>query len=168
MKKLILIICLAFAGIIASAQSNGGETLYIIDGVVSTKSAADELPDDVIRNMNVVTGVEKVVVITTHEGREIKGRVIGVQVDKADPGDVVMDKNAPEAPVVIKDMNVVKVSDAEVLVIFKKPDGELSKGKMDSVSPNQIKSIHVLKDNRTDAYKKYGDTSNGVILVELK
>ena len=42
----------------AFAQSGEGQTLYIIDGVVSTKAAVDELPSDMIRNMNVVKGVD--------------------------------------------------------------------------------------------------------------
>ena len=79
MKKLILIISMALASSLAFAQSDTDKTLYIIDGVVSTKAAADELPSDAIRNMNVVKGVESVVIITTQSGREISGRVVDVE-----------------------------------------------------------------------------------------
>ena len=225
MKKLILIISMALASSIAFAQNSNDNTLYIIDGVVATKAAADELPSDAIRNMNIVKGVESVVIITTHSGREISGRVVDiegkpmtgvavvvpktklgvvtgidgifninlpageafltfkmidypsktVQVDKADLGDIVMDKNAPENLVVIKDLkgDVTSVRGEKMpaqgpLCIIKKPDGEISKGSLDSITPDQIKSIHVLKDNSVEQFKKYGDTSNGVILVELK
>ena len=225
MKKLILIISMALASSIAFAQNSNDNTLYIIDGVVSTKATADELPSDAIRNMNIVKGVESVVIITTHSGREISGRVVDiegkpmtgvavvvpktklgvvtgidgifninipageafltfkmidypsktVQVDKADLGDIVMDKNAPENLVVIKDLkgDVTSVRGEKMpaqgpLCIIKKPDGEISKGSLDSITPDQIKSIHVLKDNSVEQFKKYGDTSNGVILVELK
>ena len=154
MKKLILIISMALASSFAFAQNSSDKTLYIIDGVVSTKAAADELPSDDIRNMNIVKGVESVVIITTQAGREISGRVVDVegkpmagvivmvpktkvgvatdgngyykinlaageaflnymyvdyptktvQVDKANMDDVVMDKNAPQNLVVIKDL----------------------------------------------------------------
>ena len=79
MKKLILIISMALASSIAFAQNSNDNTLYIIDGVVATKAAADELPSETIKNMNVVKGVESVVVITTHAGREISGRVVDTE-----------------------------------------------------------------------------------------
>ena len=225
MKKLILIISMALASSLAFAQEHtkqthiidGSNTLYIIDGVVSLKTAADELPSDAIKNMNIVTGIEKVVIITTKEGRVISGRVVDtegkpiigvavlspkthngvvtdmdgrfqmnlpsgeafltfkmidypsktVQVDKSDLGDIVMDKNATQDIVVIS-ARTEKMQAGDPLCIIKKPDGEISKGSFDSITPEQIKSIHVFKDNQVDLYKKFGDTSNGVILIELK
>ena len=225
MKKLILIISMALASSLAFAQehtrqthiTDGSNTLYIIDGVVSLKTAADELPSDAIKNMNIVTGIEKVVIITTKDGRVISGRVVDtegrpmmgvavlspkthngvvtdidgrfqmnlpageafltfkmidypsktVQVDKSDLGDIVMDKNATQDVVVISAIGEKKPA-GDPLCIIKKPDGEISKGSFDSITPEQIKSIHVFKDNSVEQFKKYGDTSNGVILVELK
>mgnify|MGYP003537232156 FL=1 len=216
---------MALASSIAFAQehtrqthiTNGSNTLYIIDGVVSLKTAADELPSDAIKNMNIVTGIEKVVIITTKDGRVISGRVVDtegrpmmgvavlspkthngvvtdidgrfqmnlpageafltftmidypsktVQVDKSDLGDIVMDKNATQDVVVISAIGEKKPA-GDPLCIIKKPDGEISKGSFDSITPEQIKSIHVFKDNSVEQFKKYGDTSNGVILVELK
>lgn len=210
----------------AFAQSGEGQTLYIIDGVVSTKAAVDELPSDMIRNMNVVKGVESVVIITTQNGREISGRVVDtegkpmagvivmvpktkvgvatdangyykinlaageaflqymyvdyptktVQVDKANMDDVVMDKNQVEKTVVIRDASL-KVenftyqpskSTVDALCIIKKPNGEIYKGDINSISPNEMKTIHIFKGEQGEQFKKYGDTSNGVILIELK
>ena len=87
MKKLILIISMALASSIAFAQehtrqthiTDGSKTLYLIDGVLSLKTAADELPSDAIKNMNIVTGIEKVVIITTKDGRVISGRVVDTE-----------------------------------------------------------------------------------------
>ena len=226
MKKLILIISMALASSIAFAQSSTDKTLYIIDGVVSTKAAADELPSDAIRNMNIVKGVESVVIITTQSGREISGRVVDVdgkpmagvavmvpktnlgvvtgldgtfsinlpageafltfamvdypsktvQVDKADLGDIVMDKNAPQDLVVIKDLNGevvsvkgVKKPGSDPLYLVKSANGKIKKvDTLESISPNDIKTMSVFKNDKVDQFKKYGDTSNGVVLVELK
>ena len=226
MKKLFFIFLMSIATNFAFAQSGEGQTLYIIDGVVSTKAAVDELPSDMIRNMNVVKGVESVVIITTQNGREISGRVVDtegkpmagvivmvpktkagvatdangyykinlaageaflqymyvdyptitVQVDKANMGDVVMDKNQAENTVVIRDASL-KVenftyqpskSTVDALCIIKKPNGEIYKGDINSISPNEMKTIHVFKGEQGEQFKKYGDTSNGVILIELK
>ena len=197
--------------------TDGSKTLYLIDGVLSLKTAADELPSDAIKNMNIVTGIEKVVIITTKNGRVVSGRVVDtegkpiigvavlspkthngvvtdmdgrfqmnlpageafltftmidypsktVQVDNSDLGDIVMDKNATQDVVVISARGE-KMQAGDPLCIIKKPDGEISKGSFDSITPEQIKSIHVFKDNQVDLYKKFGDTSNGVILIELK
>ena len=227
MKKLILIISMALASSFAFAQNSSDKTLYIIDGVVSSKAAADELPSDAIKNMNIVKGVESVVIITTQSGREISGRVVDVegkpmvgvavmvpktklgvvtgldgtfninlpagaafltfaivdyptktvQVDKANMDDVVMDKNAPENLVVIKDHNDdgvvsvrgVKKPGNDPLYLVKSANGKIKKvDTLESISPNDIKTMSVFKDDKVDQFKKYGDTSNGVVLVELK
>ena len=226
MKKLILIISMALASSIAFAQEHtrqthiidGSNTLYIIDGVVSLKTAADELPSDAIKNMNIVTGIDKVVIITTKEGRVVSGRVVDtegkpiigvavlspkthngvvtdmegrfqmnlpageafltfkmidypsktVQVDKSDLGDIVMDKNATQDVVVISARGEKKAG-AEPLFLVKYANGKVKKvDSLDSISPSDIKTMNVFKDKSVEQFKKYGDTTNGVVLVELK
>lgn len=226
MKKLILIISMALASSIAFAQEHtrqthiidGSNTLYIIDGVVSLKTAADELPSDAIKNMNIVTGIDKVVIITTKEGRVVSGRVVDtegkpiigvavlspkthngvvtdmegrfqmnlpageafltfkmidypsktVQVDKSDLGDIVMDKNATQDVVVISARGEKKAG-AEPLYLVKYANGKVKKvDSLDSISPSDIKTMNVFKDKSVEQFKKYGDTTNGVVLVELK
>lgn len=217
MKKLILIFSIVLTSTLVFAQEKEDKTLYIIDGVVSSKAAADELPSNTIRNMNVVKGVDKVVIITTKAGREISGRVVDtngkpmtgvvvmvpktntrvstdangyykislsageaflsyiyadypaktVQVDKANMDDVVMDKNAPENLVVlkVKDLNL----NGAPLYLVKSSDGNIKKvDNIDSISPNDIKTMNVYKGNKGEQFKEYGNTSNGVILIELK
>ena len=226
MKKLILIISMALASSIAFAQEHtrqthiidGSNTLYIIDGVVSLKTAADQLPSDAIKNMNIVTGIDKVVIITTKEGRVVSGRVVDtegkpiigvavlspkthngvvtdmegrfqmnlpageafltfkmidypsktVQVDKSDLGDIVMDKNATQDVVVISARGEKKAG-AEPLYLVKYANGKVKKvDSLDSISPSDIKTMNVFKDKSVEQFKKYGDTTNGVVLVELK
>ena len=226
MKKLFFIFLMSIATNFAFAQSGEGQTLYIIDGVVSTKAAVDELPSDMIRNMNVVKGVESVIIITTQNGREISGRVVDtegkpmagvlvmvpktkagvatdangyykinlaageaflqymyvdyptitVQVDKANMDDVVMDKNAPQNLVALKDLkgDVVSVRgekkpESNPLYLTKSANGVIKKvDNLESISPNNIKTMNVFKGEQGEQFKKYGDTSNGVILIELK
>ena len=226
MKKLFFIFLMSIATNFAFAQSGEGQNLYIIDGVVSTKAAVDELPSDMIRNMNVVKGVESVVIITTQNGREISGRVVDtegkpmagvlvmvpktkagvatdangyykinlaageaflqymyvdyptitVQVDKANMDDVVMDKNALPNTVVVKDLkgDVVSVRgekkpESNPLYLTKSANGVIKKvDNLESISPNNIKTMNVFKGEQGEQFKKYGDTSNGVILIELK
>ena len=226
MKKLILVISMALASSLAFAQehtrqthiTDGSNTLYIIDGVVSLKTAADELPSDAIKNMNIVTGIDKVVIITTKEGRVVSGRVVDtegkpiigvavlspkthngvvtdmegrfqmnlpageafltfkmidypsktVQVDKSDLGDIVMDKNATQDVVVISARGEKKAG-AEPLYLVKYANGKVKKvDSLDSISPSDIKTMNVFKDKSVEQFKKYGDTTNGVVLVELK
>ena len=226
MKKLFIIFLMSIATNFAFAQSGEGQTLYIIDGVLATKVAVDELPSDMIRNMNVVKGVESVVIITTQNGREISGRVVDtegkpmagvlvmvpktkagvatdangyykinlaageaflqymyvdyptitVQVDKANMDDVVMDKNAPQNLVALKDLkgDVVSIrgekkSESNPLYLTKSANGVIKKvDNLESISPNNIKTMNVFKGEQGEQFKKYGDTSNGVILIELK
>ena len=217
---------MALASSLAFAQEHtrqthiidGSNTLYIIDGVVSLKTAADELPSDAIKNMNIVTGIDKVVIITTKEGRVVSGRVVDtegkpiigvavlspkthngvvtdmegrfqmnlpageafltfkmidypsktVQVDKSDLGDIVMDKNATQDVVVISARGEKKAG-AEPLYLVKYANGKVKKvDSLDPISPSDIKTMNVFKDKSVEQFKKYGDTSNGVVLVELK
>ena len=217
---------MALASSLAFAQEHtrqthiidGSNTLYIIDGVVSLKTAADELPSDAIKNMNIVTGIDKVVIITTKEGRVVSGRVVDtegkpiigvavlspkthngvvtdmegrfqmnlpageafltfkmidypsktVQVDKSDLGDIVMDKNATQDVVVISARGEKKAG-AEPLYLVKYANGKVKKvDSLESISPSDIKTMNVFKDKSVEQFKKYGDTSNGVVLVELK
>ena len=88
-----------------------------------------------------------------------------VQVDKADMGDIMMDKYAPENVVILRDSKLETKSGP--LCIIKKPNGEISKGSLDSVTSGQIKTMNIFKDKSVEQFSKYGDTSNGVILIEL-
>ena len=204
MKKLILVISMALASSLVFAQNSADKTLYIIDGVVSTKAAADELPSDAIRNMNIVEGKPmagvlvmvpktKVGVATDANGYYKINLAAGeaflnymyvdyptktVQVDKANMDDVVMDKNAPQNRVVLKDLNDdgvvsvrgVKKAGGDPLYVVKSANGKIKKvDNLESISPNDIKTMHVYKDDKSaEQFKKYGDTANGVVLVELK
>lgn len=96
----------------------------------------------------------------------------------SDSDDVVMDKNAPKNLVVLKDLNlngdVIEVkgdmkTDGAPLYLVKSSDGNIKKvDNIDSISPNDIKTMNVFKGNKGEQFKEYGNTTNGVILIELK
>lgn len=186
MKKLILIIAMALASSLAFAQENTDKTLYIVDGAVSQKGFVDALPKDLINSTEVIKGVESVVVITTKSKAAADNPVIGIRTVKKeesgnntenqtvatfDYGAATPPADGYQATATITYRTTNPTSGATVtppLCIVKTPDGKLSKSKMSSVSPDTIKSIHVLKDDTTEPYKSFGDTSNGVVLIELK
>ena len=180
MKKLILIISMALASNLAFAQENADKTLYVVDGVVSQKALVDALPKDLINNMEVVKGVESVVVITTKS--KAVDNYIQKQVALLSDGSENNNENQTvatftygadgnnAAAVLSYRTTTPKYGETITapLCVVKSPDGKLSKGDMPSISPDTIKSIHVLKDDKTEPYKSFGDTSNGVVLIELK
>lgn len=58
---------------------------------------------------------------------------------------------------------------ATPLVIVKVKDGKVKVAKsIKEINPNDIQSVSVIKDSKAAEYKKYGDVSYGVIIVELK
>lgn len=189
MKKLILIFIMALANSLAFAQKNTDKTLYIVDGAVSQKAFVDALPKDLINNMEVIKGVESVVVVTTKSKAAADTPVISIRPSKDDKPVNDTEHQAAATMETLKKHLEWPVNDtehqatatlyyrsstggdfvpAQPLCIVKSPDGKLFKGDMPSISPDTIKSIHVLKDDKAEAYKEYGDITNGVVLVELK
>ena len=91
--------------------------------------------------------------------------------------DKKQDKKA-KCDFVIKDLNlngdVIKVrgekkTDGAPLYLVKSSDGNIKKvDNIDSISPNDIKTMNVYKGNNGEQFKEYGNTTNGVILIELK
>lgn len=167
MKKLILIFIMALASSLAFAQKNTDKTLYIVDGAVSQKAFVDALPKGLINNIEVIKGVESVVVVTTKSKAAADTSVISIRPSKDDkPVNYIGHQAA--ATLYYRSSTGGDFVPAQPLCIVKSPDGKLFKGDMPSISPDTIKSIHVLKDDKAEAYKEYGDITNGVVLIELK
>lgn len=175
MKKLLIIAILAISADIAMAQTQE-KTVYIIDGQVATKAALDSLPSDIIKNMNVIKKVENVVVVNTKKNEnkvvEVKGVVKGIR--KTDATDST--ESAVGIQKILGDKRVKSISilnaegSPEPLVIVKRPDGKTEViDNMKKIQPQTIKSVTVIKneDAKRD-FSKWGDTSGGVIVIELK
>lgn len=149
------------------------KTLYIVDGEVVSKVDFDKLDSGEIKNINVVKGISKVVVATTKPQEEKKSNTTteNVIVIKKSGENVVIDEKLNGSTIrIIK--NDKKTDDKfDALIVIKSADGTIKLGEnMSAFSPNQIKSIAVYKEGskNADAFKHLGDTSKGVIFIELK
>lgn len=172
MKKLLIIAILAISADIAMAQTQE-KTVYIIDGQVATKAALDSLPSDIIKNMNVIIKkIENVVVVNTKKNENKVVVVKGVR--KTDVADST--ESAMGIQKILGDKRVKSISirnaegSPEPLVIVKSPDGKTEViDDMKKIQPQSIKSVTVIKneDAKRD-FSKWGDTSGGVIVIELK
>ena len=171
MKKLLIIAILAISADIAMAQTQE-KTVYIIDGQVATKAALDSLPSDIIKNMNVIKKIENVVVVNTKKNENKVVVVKGFR--KTDVADST--ESAVGIQKILGDKRVKSISilnaegSPEPLVIVKRPDGKTEViDNMKKIQPQTIKSVTVIKneDAKRD-FSKWGDTSGGVIVIELK
>lgn len=158
------------------AASDSNKTLYLVDGQPTTKEAVDQLPPEMIKNMNVMRGVESVVLITTRAkevltpDKDAKLRVEHnvITIDKNNEEVTIDDRLKGTVFRIKKDS--VQNNPFSALIVVKQADGSIrTAGNIDDFKPEQIKSVGVYKsDAQLDQFKEFGDTSNGVIYIELK
>lgn len=192
MKKLIFMAAFAVATLTTTAQEPS-KTLYLVNGEPTTKEVVDQLPPEQIKNMNVMRGVESVVLITTHANNKpeldnvvvvrcpkqtqskdesisisssIDGEEATVEIDEKLKGTTVRVRQVK----IGKDGKKVSASADDPLFVVKFPDGTVQGGgQISDFKPENIRAITVYKDNKnTEQFKQYGDTSKGVIYIELK
>lgn len=173
MKKLFIIAALAILADVAMAQTQE-KVLYILNGEVASKASVDSLPSGSIRDMNVIKGVEQVVVVNTRDYAKSTVIVKSVTGRKKDGSDTAKTEvgmqdilNNPA----VKSISVRSVQgDASPLYVVKSADGKMEAVKdMKSISPQTIKSVTVIKNEEGKKdFGKFGDTSGGVVLIELK
>lgn len=155
----------------ASSEADSEKTLYVVDGKPMAKADVDQLPAESIQNMNVMRGVESVVLITTQPeaaGRGSSSELTTIRIDKGDSGKITINKElagkmvyvrTSESPAVVKALNLVKHPDGKIEVLEN----------INDIQPEKIQSVAVYKNaEKTEQFKQYGDTSNGVIYIELK
>ena len=81
----------------------------------------------------------------------------------------VIFKNNLAGDGVVVSVRGVKKDNAEPLYLVKSANGKIKKvASLESISTDDIKTMNVFKDDKGEQFKKHGDTSNGVVLVELK
>lgn len=191
MKKYLLAF-VALMGITTLVAQETTKSLYVIDGKVASKAEFDQLKPETIQNVDIFKNIEGAVVVTTKESGNAMSGLHVITLDKK-TGDrkesktttVLFKKQEGTASVEEVDEKVLviggqasvvttkskKTEVANPLILQKKKDGEikvLSPDAIKTMDPNTIQSVSVLKDDTTEAYAKYGDVTNGVIVIELK
>lgn len=196
MKKYLLAL-VAVMGITTLMAQEATKTLYIVDGVVVAKDVFDSLNPDQIQNVDIFKQIEGAVVVTTKADPKalngLHGRLHVISLDKKtgdqtekktttvhfkkQEGTASVEENEEKILVIGGESSVVtttkskKTEVANPLVLQKKKDGEIKVLSLDAfktMDPNTIQAVWVLKDDTAEAYAKYGDVTNGVIVIELK
>lgn len=176
MKKQLLIALFALIATTTLAQETE-KTLYLIDGVPAKKEAVDQLPPDRIKNMNVMRGVENVVLITTQANKQED--VVVVSYPKQTRGTVIkIDKQTDEVTIDEKlngttfrfHKKQTPAQAGDPLILIKKADGTIDLAEsVGDVKPEDIQTVSVYKDaEHLKQFEEYGDTSKGVIYIEMK
>lgn len=157
------------------AASDSNKTLYLVNGQPTTKEAVDQLPPEMIKNMNVMRGVESVVLIQTQAPASEKqmSEMTIVTIDKNNDK-VEIDERLNGTTFRIRNSSDKKENNAFAfhgLIAVKRADGTIQVAEnIDDFKPEQIKAVGVYKkgSKECEQFKELGDISNGVIYIELK
>ena len=189
MRRNIVIVLLAVSVLMASAAAYAqthnravsnkivsNKTVYIVDGKIVTQQYMNALPVDKIANMDVITNIEKVIVVKTNNPSGTTSNFVGGEVEfkpikqvKTSDGDVLKIVADDDARVI----NVSKsfngtINEAQPLYLFRSSEGKITPCNNQKITAEQIQFMVVLHGRQTDAYKKYGDVSKGVVLITPK
>ena len=167
MKRIIFIMVAMMLSMAASAQTTN-KTLYIVDGKVVSEEQANTIKNEDVVNMNVIEGIESAVIINTTKS--------------ANDVVVIRGEKDSDADVSTKRDSFVSLTDGKKTTKIENPlmlltDGEKTM-KIESITnsnitPDDILHMTVIKSQSLDSaaaeqYKKYGDPSNGVIIIQVK
>lgn len=166
MKRIILIMATAMMAFSVSAQQTTNKTLYIVDGKVVSEEQAKTIKNEDVDNMSVFEGIESAIVITTK-----KPGVVVIRGEKDSDADVSTKRNSF---VSLTDGKKTKKIENPLMLLT---DGEKTM-KIESIAnsnitPDDILHMTVIDFQSLDSaaaeqYKKYGDPSNGVIIIQVK
>ena len=165
MKRIILIMATAMMAFSVSAQQTTNKTLYIVDGKVVSEEQFKTIKNEDVDKMNVIEGIESAVIVNTTKNTgdvdALKLTVTGAVRNE------VMDKTRDVQQKFYKMLNnspLFLVTDGKKTV-----KAESTK----EVNPSEILYMTVIDFQSLDSaaaeqYKKYGDPSNGVIIIQVK
>lgn len=175
MKRIIFIMVAMMLSMTASAQTTN-KTLYIVDGKVVSEEQAKTIKNEDVDNMNVIEGIKSAVIINT---KKSANDVVVIRGEKDSDADAlkltvtgaVRNQKMDEKEFGQQEFNVMLTKNPLFLVTdgIKTVKAESTK----EVNPSEILHMTVIKSqslNREAAkqYKKYGDPSNGVIIIQVK
>ena len=165
MKRIILIMATAMMAFSVSAQQTTNKTLYIVDGKVVSEEQAKTIKNEDVVSMNVIEGIESAVIINTTKNTgdvdalklTVTGAVRNKEMDETEQVQQKFYKMLNNSPLFL-------VTDGKKTV-----KAESTK----DVNPSDILYMTVIDFQSLDSaaaeqYKKYGDPSNGVIIIQVK
>ena len=176
MKRIILIMATAMMAFSVSAQQTTNKTLYIVDGKVVSEEQAKTIKNEDVDNMNVIEGIESAIVITT---KKSANDVVVIRGEKDSDADAlkltvtgaVRNEKVDEKEFGQQEFNVMLTKNPLFLVTDGKKTVKAESTK--EVNPSEILYMTVIDFQSLDSaaaeqYKKYGDPSNGVIIIQVK
>ena len=165
MKRIILIMATAMMAFSVSAQQTTNKTLYIVDGKVVSEEQAKTIKNEDVVSMNVIEGIESAVIVNTTKNTgdvdalklTVTGAVRNKEMDETEQVQQKFYKMLNNSPLFL-------VTDGKKTV-----KAESTK----EVNPSEILYMTVIDFQSLDSaaaeqYKKYGDPSNGVIIIQVK
>lgn len=176
MKRIILIMATAMMAFSVSAQQTTNKTLYIVDGKVVSEEQAKTIKNEDVDNMSVFEGIESAIVITT---KKSANDVVVIRGEKDSDADAlkltvtgaVRNQKVDEKEFGQQEFNVMLTKNPLFLVTDGKKTVKAESTK--EVNPSDILYMTVIDFQSLDSaaaeqYKKYGDPSNGVIIIQVK
>ena len=175
MKRIIFIMVAMMLSMAASAQTTN-KTLYIVDGKVVSEEQFKTIKNEDVVSMNVIEGIESAVIINTKKSANdvvvIRGeKDSDVDALKLTATGALRNEEMDKKEFGQQEFNVMLTKNPLFLVTdgIKTVKAESTK----EVNPSEILHMTVIKSqslNREAAkqYKKYGDPSNGVIIIQVK
>lgn len=182
MKKLLIFaaMLLMAGGAMAQDAQKNGKTLYILDGQVVPELVFKGIPAEAIKNMNVVKGVESVVIATTVDAEQMAGVLTG-KMNEVETLVLEGSNNSKTEVSILSFKNgtgrdethfrVLETDGAKPVTLVIDADGKTTQVKdILDVKPETIESMTVLKSEQAKMIygDEYGDLKDGVILINLK
>lgn len=182
MKKLLIFaaMLLMAGGAMAQDAKKNGKTLYILDGQVVPELVFKGIPAEAIKNMNVMKGVESVVVATTVDAEQMAGVLTG-KMNEVETMVLEGANNSKTEVSILKFKNgagrdetlfrVLGSGGANPVTLVTDAYGKTTQVKdILDVKPETIESMTILKSEQAKSVygDKYGDLKDGVILINLK
>lgn len=181
MKKLLIFAAmLLMAGGAMAQDAQEGKTLYILDGQVVPELVFKGIPAEAIKNMNVMKGVESVVIATTVDAEQMAGVLTG----KMNEVETLVLEGANNSKTEVSILSfkngagrdethfrVLETDGAKPVTLVTDADGKTTQVKdILDVKPETIESMTVLKSEQAKMIygDEYGDLKDGVILINLK
>ena len=176
MKRIILIMATAMMAFSVSAQQTTNKTLYIVDGKVVSEEQFKTIKNEDVDNMNVIEGIESAIVINTKKSANDVVVIRGEKDSDADAlkltvSGAVRNEKVDEKEFGQQEFNVMLTKNPLFLVTDGKKTAKAESTK--EVNPSEILHMTVIDFQSLDSaaaeqYKKYGDPSNGVIIIQVK